>query len=196
MEAKIFDRTDYSEEEYFELFDQFERKIEYHAGRIQMMAGASGAHNEISMNLTLGLGKNPGNCKPHSADWAVKIPKFNRYVYPDLSFTCKPPEYEGKNRRFLINPALLIEVISGSSNDRDRNSKFDWYFSIPSVREYIVINSQKFEVKSFLRKDKKDWYMQSLWEEDQILTITSLKTSISLGDIYRNVVLASGEGDL
>jgi len=189
MEAKVFDRTDYSQEEYFELFDKFERKIEYHDGKIEMMAGASGAHNEISMNLTLGLGRNPNKCKPHSADWAVKIPDFNRYVYPDLSFTCKPPTYEGKNRRFLTTPSLVIEVISESSEERDEVNKFKWYFSLPSVKEYILVNSLKMEVKSFLRKDKKTWIMQSLWEEDQTLEIETLGMEISLKEIYNDVLL-------
>lgn len=189
MEANILDRTDYSQEEYFELFDQFERKVEYHDGRIEMMAGAPSPHNDIATNLLLDLGKNPKKCKPHNSDQAVSIPEFSRYVYPDLSFSCGGPEFTDKKLLFLANPTLIVEVISGSSENRDEISKFKWYFSIPSVKEYILVNSLKMEVKSFLRKDKKTWIMQSLWEEDQVLSIETLGMEISLREIYNDVQL-------
>ncbi len=193
MEVDILNRTDYSQEEYFELFDQFERKIEYHNGKIEMMAGAPSPHNDIATNLLLDLGKNPKKCKPHNSHQAVSIPEFHRYVYPDLSFSCGGPEFTDKKLLFLANPALIVEVISGSSEDRDEVSKFKWYFSIPSVKEYILVNSLKMEVKSFLRKDKKTWIMQSLWEEDQVLSIETLGMEISLREIYNDVILQGEE---
>jgi Uma2 family endonuclease len=196
MEAKIFERNDYTEEEYFELFDQFERKIEYHNGQIEMMAGASSAHNDIAVNLLLALARNSKNCKPHNSDQAVSIPLFKRYVYPDLSFSCGGPEYKDGKGIVLLNPTLVVEVVSGSSDLRDRKDKFEWYFSIPSVQEYIIVDSTKIDVKSYLRKSKKDWAMQSLWSEEQVLIISSLGEEISLKEIYNDVVLASAEEDI
>lgn len=191
MEAKVFERTNYSEEEYFEFFDQFERKIEYHDGRIEMMAGARAPHNDIVMNMILSLGKNSKKCKPHSSDQAVSIPDFKRYLYPDLSFSCGGPKFTSDKLTFLANPSLIVEVISGSSFDRDEVSKFRWYFSLPSVKEYILVNSLKMEVKSYLRKDESTWIMQSYWEEDQVLSIETLGEKISLKEIYNEVIIAS-----
>jgi len=191
MEAKVFERQDYTEEEYFKLFDKFERKIEYHNGSIEMMAGAPSAHNDIATNLLIALAKNAKNCKPHNSDQAVSIPAYKRYVCPDLSFSCGGPDFDEKDKKkiFLLNPALVIEVISEDSAERDEVRKFNWYFSIPSVKEYIIVHSLRKEVKSFLRKDEKTWIMQSLWEDDQLLSITTLGEELSLKEIYTDVLL-------
>lgn len=195
MEASVFDRNNYTEAEYFELFDKFDRKIEYHDGSIERMAGAPSAHNDIATNLLIALAKNAKKCKPHNSDQAVSIPAFKRYVYPDLSFSCGGAEFadDDKKRIFLLNPALVIEVISEESAERDEIRKFNWYFSIPTVKEYIVVHSLRKEVKSFLRKDKKTWIMQSLWEEEQLLSISTLGEELTLGKIYQGVLLLTGE---
>jgi Uma2 family endonuclease len=160
VKATVFESTDYTEEEYIELFRQFERRIGYHDGRIELVAEVPSPHNDLATNLLVALAKNVRGCKPHDSDQAVSIPKFSRYVYPDLSFSCGGPNFTDKKRLFLTNPALIVEVISGSSGDRDEINKFNWSFSISTVKEYILVNSLKKEVNSYLRKDEKTWIMQ------------------------------------
>lgn len=188
MEAIILDRTDYTEAEYIAMFHQFERKIEYHDGRIEMMAGALAPHNDITMNVTLALGKNQRKCKPHGSDQAISVPKFKRYIYPDLSFSCGGDEYDGKKRRFLVNPALIVEVVSESSEQRDKENKFSWYFSLPSVKEYIIISSLDYDVRSYYRTDAHTCTMQSHWAKEHVLTVETLGETISLAEIYEDVV--------
>ncbi|MEL7161071.1 MAG: Uma2 family endonuclease [Bacteroidota bacterium] len=186
-------RDDYTVEEYYDLFDEFERKIEYHDGRIEMMAGASGAHNDLTANLTAQLISNTKKCKFRNSDQAVKIPSFNRYVYPDLSFVCEKMKFEDTQRRMLLNPSLIVEVLSESTANKDRSEKFNWYFSLPSVKEYLLVDSQKMDVKSYFRKQDGNWAIQSYWLPEQVLNVRTLGEEISLQEIYEDVVLAPTE---
>lgn len=131
-------------------------------GRMEMMAGALAPHNDIVTNMMMSLGRNTNNCKPHNSDQAIRIPKFHRYICPGLSFSRGGPGYDSNKKRCLLNPALVVEVISNESEYRDKEKKFNWYFSLPGVKEYILISSLRKEVKSYLRKCEKTWIMQSL----------------------------------
>jgi len=189
MEAQNLRDKDYTVEEYIMLLDGSLEKLEYHDGKVVAMAGALGGHNKITMNLTLLLGDNKNGCLPQHSDQAITIPLFNRYIYPDLSFTCQEEKYTDENERFLTNPSLVIEVLSAKTAKKDQGSKFNWYFSLPSVKEYLIVDSLTMDVKSYYRKDDNNWAIQSLWQEDQVLKVITLGEEITLKEIYSRVTL-------
>ena len=117
----ITDRK-YSLEEYFELVDRSEDRYEYHDGEIRMMAGGTISHSRIKsdINRVLGNATLDGPCEPLDSDMAVSIPKWNAYVLPDLSFLCEEAKFSDDKVRRLLNPALLVEVISETSESYDR----------------------------------------------------------------------------
>jgi len=190
METHRIDNKKYTTEEYIALLDAGQAKLEYYDGEIVSMAGALGAHNRIAMNLTLRLGRNANNRQAHNSDQAVTIPLFNHYLFPDLSFTCRKGEYTTENKRFLSNPSLIIEVLSDATKDNDRGRKFNWYFSLPSVKEYLMVDSLTMDVKSYYRKDDNNWAIQSLWRKDQVLEVFTLGEKLTLDEIYEGVELA------
>jgi len=190
MEARQILNKKYTTEEYIALLDAGQAKLEYYDGEIVSMAGALGAHNRIAMNLTLRLGRNANNCQAHNSDQAVTIPLFNHYLFPDLSFTYRKGEYTTENKRFLSNPSLIIEVLSDATKDNDRGRKFNWYFSLPSVKEYLMVDSLTMDVKSYYRKDDNNWAIQSLWRKDQVLEVFTLGEKLTLDEIYEGVELA------
>lgn len=181
----------YTVEEYIVLQETSDQKLEYHHGRIYAMAGATAKHNRICANLNGLLYDNTNNCELHISDQAVRIAAHNRYVYPDVSFVCNKEgsEFEDDNERFLLNPCLLIEVLSEKTAEYDRTTKFAMYRALPSFKEYVLIDSRKMYVESFYRKDAKHWIMQNAWQPEQEITFHALGKSLTLGEVYRRTQL-------
>jgi len=173
MEAELLARCDYTREEYVDLLEKSEQKMEYHDGQIVMMAGATGPHNRITMNLSGLLYGNPNNCEPQGIDQALTLPAFRKYVFPDLTFVCdadKGSLYDDDSDQFLINPCLIVEVLSRKTAECDRTEKFVIYRSLPTFREHLLIDSRKMQVESFYREDDTSWIIQNLWLPEHELT--------------------------
>jgi Uma2 family endonuclease len=192
MEARRLDRDNYTREEYIALLETTADKIEYHNGKIMMMAGAKGPHNRIVMDLTGQLYNNPNGCKPHGSDQALSLPEYNKYLFPDLMFVCDEDNgnvYEDESEIFLMNPCLIIEVLSKKTAEYDRTPKFTMYRSLPTFREYILIDSRRMQIEAFYKEDEKGWIIQNLWKPEQQLTIHTLGTSLTLTQIYQSTGL-------
>lgn len=187
LPAPPIDDKLYTKEEYFELAERSRDKLEYHDGRIVLRAGVAEFHDSVTTNFIFAVGKDPNGCKISSSGLAISIPTHARYVYPDLAYTCQEREFEPGSQLRLKNPALLIEVLSESTAEFDRSEKFILYRSLPSFREYILIDSRKIRIDSFYRGDEKNWEIQNLWKEDQELYIHTLDRTISVSEIYEGV---------
>ena len=189
MEAEHLERTDYTIEEYFSLAAEAEQRLEYHDGTIIVMAGGTADHSAIGTDtgayLTMALRDKP--CEPFNNDLAISIPTFGRYVLPDFSIVCGAPEYEDERQTRLRNPTLIIEVLSRTTGQADQNKKFIWYRSLPSFREYVLIDSRNLTVLSYYRKSAEDWTIQSLYRRDQVLQLPSVGIELPLAEIYRRV---------
>ena len=189
MEMKELTRKDYTIEEYFSLAEEAEQKLEYHDGRIEMMAGGTADHSAIGTDtgayLTMALRNK--SCEPFNSDMAIAIPTFNRYVLPDFSVVCDDAAYEDERQTRLTNPTLIIEVLSESTEQIDQRRKFIWYSSLPSFREYVLIDSRSLTVLSYFRKATGDWTIQSLYKREQVLRLHSVDVDIPLAEIYRRV---------
>ena len=189
MEAEQPTRNDYTVEEYFSLAAEAEQRLEYHDGTIIAMAGGTADHSAIGTDtgafLTMAL--RDKSCEPFNNDLAVSIPTFGRYVLPDFSIVCGEPEYEDERQNRLRNPTLIIEVLSRTTGQADQNKKFIWYRSLPSFREYVLIDSRNLTVLSYYRKSAEDWTIQRLYRRERVLQLHSVGVELPLTEIYRRV---------
>src|SRR5690242_16529859 len=130
-------------EQYLEIDRQAERKSEYYDGEMFAMAGAGFAHNLLATNLIAGLHGQlrGGPCRVLPSDQRVRIGPAGRYGYPDATVVCGKAEFADDRRDILLNPTVVIEILSPSTASFDRGFKFDAYTAITSMREYILIAS-------------------------------------------------------
>ena len=176
----------YTKEEYFALLEQSEVKLEFHDGEIVMMAGAKPPHNKIQHDLSAAIARRDHDCEGFGPDQAIAIPRFNRYVFPDLSFVCTADEYD-ESGLCLVNPSLVVEILSEGTGNHDRTGKLAWYRSLPSFREYLLIDSLSIHIDAFFLHEDGRWTIQNLYQREQNLRIYTLDLEIPLADIYRRV---------
>jgi len=186
--GKIEDR-EYSLAEYLELLANSDVKLEYADGKITMMSGSTRAHSDIADNTFVALRTGNTSCYIKSSDMAVSIQATGAHYFPDISATCEEPEFESGGIARLKNPSSLIEVLSLSTERKDRGEKFDAYKTLPSFKEYILIDSKSLQVHAYYRKDKGDWQIGNYYRLDQHVEINSLGISIPMSVIYHGVDL-------
>ena len=178
----------YTLEEYLELDRHSEERLEYWDGEVFSMSGVSPNHNQIEINLTLALGPEllPRGCRIFAANTRIKVPSFPPYRYGDVSALCGQPIYEEIGGvAVLTNPMLIIEVLSPSTEAKDRGTKFSHYKSIPSFREYLLVSQDRPNVAQFLKQGDGFWLHREFDSPDDIIKITSLDCELSLRAIYQ-----------
>lgn len=179
----------FSAEEYLQWEDQQEEKHEYVDGMIYAMAGASESHIVITDNLTTVLvPKFRGSqCRSFSSDMRVEIAAKNIYYYPDLLVTCD--ERDRLNKKQKNYPCLIIEVLSESTEAKDRGVKFAHYQTIESLQEYVLVSQWEQRVEVF-RRDRKFWLLQT-YTTDEIVELQSISIEIPIAAIYEGVDFGS-----
>ncbi|HEX6041597.1 Uma2 family endonuclease [Longimicrobium sp.] len=182
--------TRYTPEEYLALERNAEFKSEYLDGRIVAMTGASIAHVTITGNvhgeLRTRLRGTP--CRPFMGDMRVQIGGGRRYTYPDVVVVCGEPRFMDGALDTLTNPALIVEVLSPTTEAYDRGEKFQHYRSIESLREYVLIAQDRVLVERFVRGGD-FWTLSTIESLDAALELTSVDCSIPLREIYYDVEL-------
>jgi len=175
-----------SRDDYLALEAKSDVKHEFYQGEIFAMTGGTFNHALIAGNilrhLANMLSKKP--CQPMNSDMRVSTPN-GLDTYPDISVYCGKPEL-ADNDRSLLNPTVIIEVLSPSTRRYDRGGKFTLYRSIPSLQEYIMVDSENSLVEHF-RKIKQDEWLLHEYKHQEILALTSLQIELKLTDIYENV---------
>src|SRR5262249_33624204 len=149
-----------TQEEYLEGERAAETKSEYYDGVIVAMAGASPEHDRISGNLLRHFGNQLEGtpCEPFTSDMRVRVPECNRYYYPDVSIACGGSEFEGLSGvRSLLNPTVIVEVLSESTEKTDRGDKFLCYQTLPSLQVYVLIAQDRSQVEIYTRKPEDKW---------------------------------------
>lgn len=148
-----------SPEEYLAIERQALEKSEFFNGEIIPMAGATRNHNRINENLSVLIGTflEEASCQSFSSDMRVHLPATGFYAYPDIVIVCGEPELLPDGFDNLLNPAVLIEVISEGTEDYDRGRKFLRYRSIPSFQEYVLVDSQRVSVEVWRKNDLGQW---------------------------------------
>lgn len=187
-----FGKRKFTIEEYLELEERSTEKHEYYQGEIFAMSGAKKPHNDIIMNLMRGMilhleGK---PCKPYDSNQRIFIQEEEVFTYPDISIFCDEVAFRNDDQLNALNPTVLVEVLSPSTRYYDQGTKFKYYRSIPSLQEYLMVNSMAMGVAIFRRNDKDEWVLEEYSRRRQKLFIYSIGLHISLEDIYAGTNLA------
>ena len=181
-----------SEDEYWELETVSEIKHEYFNGRIYAMAGAKPAHNKILFNFTTALGSRlrEHSCSGAGSDQAVKVEANGLITYPDLLIVCPPERYDEHNLA-LLNPRVLIEVLSPSTEKYDRTDKFEFIKLIASLTDYLLVAQDRVRIEHYHR-DGETWTVRSYYQREDVLNLENLKLEIPLAEIYDRLDLPEG----
>ena len=188
-----FDRV--AEQDYFALDLAAERKLEYYDGEVVAMAGASPNHNYITLNVGAWLnGKLRGTaCRPCIADQRVHVPARRGYVYPDVVVGCQPLQYQpGTMPLSLLNPVLIVEVLSESTERNDRGRKFRAYQSIPSLLYYLLLDSEQVSADFYTREAGAElWLLRAYEDLSATLPLPALGVELPLAEAYAAVVFGA-----
>jgi Uma2 family endonuclease len=163
-------------------------KCEYVNGRIYAMSGASLPHNQIVFNLAGELRNQirGGTCRAFVNDMRVKVPQTEMYTYPDVVVVCGEPRLEDDHFDTLLNPTILIEVLSSSTERYDRGDKWAHFRLIESLQMYVLVAQDQARVETFTRRGD-EWIFAETRGEEGVLTLEAAGCSISLGSIYELV---------
>ena len=181
----------FTPKDYLDLEEDSGLRHEFYQGTIFAMAGASQVHNRIAFNLTLSLGiKMEGkSCDIFGSDQRVHIPSNSLYTYPDLIIVCDPPVMSGEENMSMTNPSVIVEVLSPTTKDYDRVTKFRLYRDIPSFQEYILIDSRSVLAEHHYKNSDGQWICQTPGQFTDSLAIKTVDVSVLLSDIYKGTGL-------
>jgi len=180
-------KTRYTIEEYIELLKNSDERFEYFDGEVVSMAGGKIAHGDIASNIVRHLGNRLVDrpCRVSGGDVALKVPLAWPFRFPDVSVTCGErviEEFRGID--LVVNPLLIIEVLSPSTEIFDREGKFLAYQSIESFREYLLVAQDRAHVTQYVRQPGGKWLRSDIIGLDSALSLESLDVTLPLAEIY------------
>ena len=185
--AEIIPR--YTVAQYLEMERTAATRHEYVDGRIVAMAGETLTHNRIARNISVRLetafGERP--CETFIENVKVRV-SSTRYRYPDVVALCGEAQVDNAKPPNLLNPAVIIEVLSPSTEASDRDEKFLEYRQLASVTDYVLVAQDKIEVTHFARQSLNHWIVTIYTDQEDALTFASLNETLALKDIYRKIV--------
>ncbi|HPQ96548.1 MAG TPA: Uma2 family endonuclease [Thiolinea sp.] len=181
--------TRISPEAYLEGEQLADEKHEYIRGEIYAMAGASDSHVKVTLNAAITLRQHlrGSGCSTYIADMKVRLEKDNLFFYPDVMVSCDPADQSPDHKYAKQHPKLIIEVLSPSTEDRDRGSKFLHYRTLPSLQEYILVDPERYYVEIFRRQNGADWLLTTHTGVDARLSLHSIGLEVMLADWYEDV---------
>ena len=156
------------------------------------MAGGKPRHFVISKNLMIGLGvRLKGNpCQPYSNDFRVHIPENTLFTYPDISIVCGDIVSSAVDEESYVHPVIIIEILSPSTKQYDRGEKFKLYRDIPTLKEYILIDSDSINIESFRINSHGNWELYEYRNLEDELSLPAVRISLPLQDIYEGTKLS------
>ena len=179
-----------SEEQYLAIERVAEFKSEFLDGVMYAMSGGSMRHSALARNILakLDVRLQPGECQTFGADLRVRV-SSRMYAYPDVSVVCGKPQLADEQKDVLLNPIMISEVLSPSTELYDRGLKFQLYRSIPSLREYILVDQNKVQIEHYIRQDSSAWTLRDHQGLEQELKLDSIGVALPLRLIYAGVDL-------
>jgi Uma2 family endonuclease len=182
-------KTVYTPEEYLALEETAEFRNEYIDGKIIPMTGGTTIHNQIAGNFyrAFPLSIDSQDYYTYINDVKVWIEACRVYTYPDVLIIEGEPIYQGDNPVVVVNPKVIIEVLSDSTATYDRTKKFGFYRLLPSLQEYILISQSAYYVEQFSKRDDGQWLFSPVESLENQLTLTSVNFQISMQDLYQRV---------
>jgi len=178
-----------SPEDYLEMERASDTKHEYFRGEVFAISGASPEHNDIAYNINRVIAPylHGKGCKLYGSDFRIHIPENSLFTYPDFSIVCGKTATSEKYTDNLTNPAVIIEILSKSTKDYDRGTKFKLYRSMQTLKEYILIDSTSVSVEHFHRQDGNNWMLTDMRDMTDSFFIESINLHLYLRDIYEDV---------
>ena len=182
-------------EEYLALERQAETKSEYWGGEVYALAGASTKHTIIGANtlaeLVMQLKGRP--CTAHTNDLRIKIARAGLYTYPDIAVVRGKAEFEDRSEDTLLNPTVRIEVLSPSTEAYDRGAKFEFYRTLESLTDYLLISQSKPIIEHFTRQPDNRWLLSTYKGLDTVAPIPAIGCELRLADVYDKVTWPAEE---
>jgi Uma2 family endonuclease len=178
-----------NQSEYLEKERLAEYKSEYFNGEIFAMAGARYNHNRITQNLSVEIGVflKGKACNTFSSDMRLHIPANSLYTYPDFMIVCGNNQFLDKTKDTILNPSIIIEVLSDSTEAYDRGEKFHLYRSIESLSEYVLINSLKVAIEVFRKNEDGIWMLSSeAYHSADEVEMNTIQMKLPVQNIYLN----------
>ena len=176
-------------QEYLEWERQQETRHEYFDGEVYAMTGASRKHNLLCLNIAAGLhaqlrGK---PCEVYTNDMRVKVAETGMYTYPDIVAACGEPQFEDAAVDTLLNPVVIIEVLSDSTEQYDRGVKFLHYRTLPSLRHYLLVTQIECRVEHYVREANNRWLLTEYRSLDETIDLAAVDCRLRLREIYERV---------
>ncbi|MEG3955723.1 Uma2 family endonuclease [Microcoleus sp. herbarium2] len=188
----------YSPDEYRELEETAEFRNEYRDGEIVQMSGGSINHSRIIRNLSRVLG-NLLEGQPYELfhnDLRLWIPRYRRGTYPDVMVIEGEPVFTEGRSDEILNPMLIVEVLSKSTNNFDKEDKFRFYRSIPELREYVLVSQYEFLVEQYIKSESNEWLFREYEGETATVSFASVGVQMSISEIYVKVVFETQETEV
>lgn len=176
-------------EEYLAFERSSQEKHEYYKGEVFAMSGAGLTHNALFSNLFIAIGNllKGKSCFPYGSDMRLHIPQNTLFTYPDISIYCgKTEQLDDDN---ALNPIVLIEILSPSIRNYDRGGKFILYRAIPTLKEYILVDTESIFIEAFRINQSGHWELEEYKSPDQTLSFPSLSITVALKEIYQGTKL-------
>jgi Uma2 family endonuclease len=176
----------FTEAEYLLIEGQAAYKSEYIHGRIYAMSGGTPEHSQIAANIIAEVkGRLKGKpCRVYTSDLRVKVRATGLLTYPDITVVCGEPQYEGDN---LLNPTVIFEVLSPSTEAEDRGHRFEHFKQIPSLQDYVLVAQDSPRIECYTRQDDTNWPGQIVGGAEAHLFLASLDCTLELAEVYDQV---------
>lgn len=164
-------------------------KHEYYEGQVFAQAGASPNHNRIAVRLINSLYSQLSGrgCEVYPSDMRIKVKRTGLYTYPDVTVTCGTEEFEDDHGDTLINPLVIIEVLSPSTESYDRGKKFLHYQMIQSLQEYLLVAQDGTQIEHYVRQPDDQWLYSLETEREGSVMLPSINCTLKLADVYKNI---------
>ena len=175
--------------EYLEFERRSEIRHEFFGGEIFALSGASLKHNRIVRNVLAALHRQLGGrgCEAFASDLRVKVSATGLYTYPDVVVVCGEPLLDDDQLDTLLNPVLIVEVLSPSTQDYDRGTKFEHYRTIETFSEYLLIAQARPHVEHYVRRPDDTWLLSETKEARDVLILSSIDCRLPLVDVYSDL---------
>ena len=182
-------KTFLTPEQYLEIERKAEFKSEYLRGEVFAMAGATYEHTVIKDNLARKAGNQleNGPCRALTSDMRVKVMATGLYTYPDVVVVCGEPKFEDEYVDTLLNPTLLVEVLSPSTERYDRIAKSSYYRTLDSLTEHLLVAQDEVRLEQYVKQPNGQWLLFESTSLDGVVELPSINCSLALRDVYDKV---------
>ncbi len=188
-------KTYLTEAEYLTRERQAEHKSQFFGGEVFAMAGATRHHNVIAMNVgtSLNVQLRDRNCEVYPSDMKVKVTPTGLYTYPDVSVTCEHPKFLDDASDVLLNPQLIVEILSDSTEAYDRGPKFEQYRQLASLKDYLLVAQKRMHAELYTRQTTGSWLLTEFTQPHQEINLESVGCRLRLAELYIKVSFEESE---